>query len=249
MADRGRLLAAERAAVAAWPALETAQIGRWLWRFSNGGSRRANSVSCLDSPGAEVDRAIAEAEARYRACGVAASFQVGDVCEPADLGERLRARGYTDHDPCTTLGIDLPSPVAMPSDAELTLRMTEAWLAVYTSTLTPDRARTNPLILARIPEPCAFVSVRRGGDVVGCTLAVVSGDTAVVECVGTVASARRQGVARDAVQAALSYAHAQGARRAALSALATNMPAQALYSQLGFTQWGRYSVFVKDHTT
>ena len=35
--SRERLLAIERAAVAAWPAGETADIGGWLWRSSGGG--------------------------------------------------------------------------------------------------------------------------------------------------------------------------------------------------------------------
>src|SRR5947207_3058700 len=56
-----RLLAIERAAVAAWPALETADIDGWLWRYSGGGSQRANSVSALAFQGGVAEGvAIAE---------------------------------------------------------------------------------------------------------------------------------------------------------------------------------------------
>ena len=50
--SREKLVAIERAAVAAWPALQTADVDGWLWRYSGGGSQRANSVSALAFLGA-----------------------------------------------------------------------------------------------------------------------------------------------------------------------------------------------------
>ena len=47
LSERERLLAIERAAVRAWPAGETRDVDGWLWRYSGGGSQRANSVSAL----------------------------------------------------------------------------------------------------------------------------------------------------------------------------------------------------------
>ena len=101
--SRERLVAIERAAVAAWPALETADIDGWLWRYSGGGSQRANSVSALGFQGADADAAIAEAEARYRARGASPLFQVCHVNAPGDLDERLQRRGYRLQEPCTAL--------------------------------------------------------------------------------------------------------------------------------------------------
>jgi hypothetical protein len=40
----------EAAAVRSWPALETGDIDRWLWRYTSGGSFRANAASAR-SPG------------------------------------------------------------------------------------------------------------------------------------------------------------------------------------------------------
>ena len=97
------LLAIERAAVAAWPALETADINGWLWRYSGGGSQRANSVSPLHFEGSDIDGALAAVEARYRARGAAAMFQICDVNVPTDLDQRLEQRGYRLQEPCTCL--------------------------------------------------------------------------------------------------------------------------------------------------
>src|SRR6266550_3035008 len=93
----------ERLHVRAWPALETADIDGWLWRYSGGGSQRANSVSALAFWGADVDAAIAEAEARYRARGASPMFQVCHVNAPTDLDERLQRRGYRLQEPCIAL--------------------------------------------------------------------------------------------------------------------------------------------------
>jgi hypothetical protein len=97
------LLRIERAAVRAWPALETAVIDGWLWRYTGGGSQRANSVSPLVFSGRDVEAAIAEVEWRYRAVRAPVMFQMSEVNQPADLDQRLQERGYRIKEPITTL--------------------------------------------------------------------------------------------------------------------------------------------------
>jgi hypothetical protein len=61
--SRAQLARIEAAAARAWPALETADIDCWLWRYASGGSLRANSVSTLAFHG--TDAAVREAGRRY----------------------------------------------------------------------------------------------------------------------------------------------------------------------------------------
>jgi len=68
-------LGIERVAVRAWPALETSNVSGWLWRYTGGGSQRANSVSPLDFFGADVEAAIAAAEQLYGARGATPMFR------------------------------------------------------------------------------------------------------------------------------------------------------------------------------
>jgi hypothetical protein len=63
--SRQLLAQIEAAAVRAWPALETADIDGWLWRYASGGSLRANSVSTLSFRGVDLDAAVRDAERRY----------------------------------------------------------------------------------------------------------------------------------------------------------------------------------------
>ena len=176
-------MAIERAAVAAWPASETADIDGWLWRCSGGGSQRANSVSPLAFRGADVEAAIVTAEARYRARGQPPMFQVCDATEPTDLDARLQRRGYRLQEPCTTLAkpIALAPADAIGGDIEITATPSEAWLSVYTAGITPSRKSFAPAILARVPAPRAFLLLHHAGEPAATALGVVANGVVIAE--------------------------------------------------------------------
>jgi N-acetylglutamate synthase len=241
--ERQLLLAIERAGVMAWPAGETAVIDGWLWRFANGGSQRANSVSTLDYSGTDLDQSIADVEQRYRARGARPLFQVCDVTSPGDLGQRLQRRGYSDRDRCTTL-VSAVSTEATLVDAgfEVLDHATAAWTACYTSVITPDRRRTAPDILARVPPGSGFCCVKRNGQIVATALGVTHAGVTIAECVATLASARGQGAAAAVMRGLAVWGARQGAHTIALQAVAANHPAQALYRSLGYRLAGHYVI-------
>src|SRR5262249_44551745 len=169
MQPRERLRALERAAVRAWPAPASADIDGWLWRYASGGSLRANSVATLIFTGADVERAIHTAEARYRMNGVPSRFTITAVSAPADLDRRLAARGYDRGDEHATM-LKVLSPGARPSaeesdegKASLSAEADRAWLAVYLAGLMPDRVAAAPQMLARLPRKHVFVACQRAG--------------------------------------------------------------------------------------
>ena len=171
--SREKLVAIELAAVAAWPALETSDIDGWLWRYSGGGSQRANSVSCLAFSGADVDASIAQAEARYHARGAAPMFQVCHVNAPADLDERLQRRGYRLQEPCTALAKRIePDAAAGTTRTSRSAIAEQAWLSVYLAGITPSRRDLAPMILARVPAPRAFLLLRDQGQPAATALGV-----------------------------------------------------------------------------
>jgi GNAT superfamily N-acetyltransferase len=239
------VLRIERAAVAAWPALETADIGGWLWRHSGGGSQRANSVSPLDFTGEDVGAAIAEAERRYRAQGMRPMFQVCDINQPADLDDLLVRRGYRLQEPCTTLAKAI-APAAAPGDVEIAPSASEAWLGVYLAGVTENRREAAPKLLARIPHPRAFFLLRRNGEPASVALGVVAHGVAIAECVSTRAEFRRRGGSARVMRALEAWGAREGADVAALQAVAANTPAQALYAGLDYTKVGGYHYRVLD---
>jgi N-acetylglutamate synthase len=240
LSERERLLAIELAAVRAWPAGETRDVDGWLWRYSGGGSQRANSVSALHYRGRNVERTIDEIERLYRERGAPVRFQVGfPISEPVDLDARLAARGYVIHDPVTTL-VKPVEVVAQPTDVTLSDAPSEGWMAVYLGNISPDRQPFAAAMLARVPAPRVFAEARRQGETIATALGVLHQDAVIAECVGTARSARRQGAASAVMQALEAWAAEQSARTIGLQAVTTNMPAQGLYAALGYTAAGTY---------
>ncbi len=246
MLDRDLLVRIERAGVHAWPASDVVERDGWLWRFSHGGSQRANSVSALSYSGRDVDAAIDAVEAHYGARKVPAMFQVSDVSEPDDLDQRLAQRGYRINDGCVTLVKAIEPSAEMPLGTIYFDCAASDWFACYASVITPARRRTAPQILQRIPQPRAFCGVVREGRIAATALAVANDDIVIAECVATLAEVRGTGAASAVMRGLEAWGAAQGCRLAALQAVETNLPAQALYRRLGYCVHGRYHMRVKD---
>ncbi len=243
---RDDLLAIERAAVHAWPASETRNIAGWLWRYSGGGSQRANSVSPLAFHGSDAIAAIEEAEELYFSRGGVSRFQVGsELAAPADLDLQLERRGYRLEEPVTTLARHLRQS-SWPVGIEITDQPTAGWMEVYLSNIAPNRHDAAPAILASVPAPRMFLSYVSGGQIVSTALAVLHNDIVVAECIGTRAEARRTGGARRVMAALEAWGAAQGARIAALQAVTANGPARRFYAALGYASVNSYHYRVRD---
>ena len=243
--DRALLLRIEKASVHAWPALEAAPLEGWLWRYSDGGSQRANSVSTLEFNGVDVDAALDEAERKYAERGKSAMFQISNVSAPADLDARLHARGYRINDPCLTLVQEIAKGEACPAGVEHFATATPEWFDCYASVITPERRRIAPQILARIPAGRTFCALRRDGRIVATALGVVLDDVLIAECVATLAEARGGGAASAVMRGLASWGVARGCKFSALQVLVNNVPAQALYASLGYKEHGRYHLRVQ----
>lgn len=236
------LIAIEQAAVRSWPALEAAEIDGWLWRYASGGSLRANSVAALAFTGASVDAAIAEAERRYRARGAPCRFTISDVSEPGDLDRRLEAKGYARSEDHVTMAKAVAAAAPAPAEVEPSPDPTPEWLAVYLSGVSADRKGIAPTILAGLPRRRVFLACRRAGAVVASGMTIADGDLASVQCMATLAAARRQGCALSVLRAIEACAARQGCTRLYLQAESANTPAIALYERFGFRVAGRYHI-------
>src|SRR5471032_2953672 len=161
----------ERLHVRAWPASETARVDGWLWRWSGGGSQRANSVSTIDFIGNDPASALDRVEARYRAKGAPARLHTFDLSQPADLPILLTARGYGSGETTVTMMAATPAAASL-SDVDVTDDPTPDWLGVYLEAITESRRAVNQQILRRVPGPRAFFTVRRGGRAISTALGV-----------------------------------------------------------------------------
>jgi ribosomal protein S18 acetylase RimI-like enzyme len=223
----------ERLHVRAWPAFETADIHGWLWRYSGGGSQRANSVSTVDFAGADPARALDEVEARYRARNAIVRLHTYDLSAPAGIIDLLQRRGYRGGETTLTMAkaVGTSNP---PDDVEVAPVPSVEWQEVYLGAISESRRNVNAKILGAVPQPCGYFSCRRAGQVISTGLCVADGDFAVIECMATRAEARRQGGADAVLRSLEAWAIARGVKALALQAVADNTAAIPLYTRFGF---------------
>jgi len=243
---RDDLRRVERAGFAAWPALESTNVDGWVWRHSGGGFGRSNSVFTLDFDGADLDAAIARVELYYRSRGRRPRFRLSDVSEPAGLQANLEARGYKRE----SGGIIMAKPVSRRiyelDGVEWTAFPSPNWLKVYLSVIDEPRKRTVAEILAAVPSPRAFASMRKRGLTFSSGLATLEDQIATIECVATREETRGRGGARAILGGLETWAKEEGAHTLHLQVGDANEAALRLYKKFGFAEVGRYAYWAPD---
>ena len=243
---RDDLRRVERAGFVAWPALETTHVDGWVWRHSGGGFGRSNSVFTLDFDGADVDAAIARVELYYRSRGRRARFRLSDVSEPAGLQALLEARGYKRE----SGGVIMAKPVSRRiyelDGVEWTAFPSPNWLKVYLGVLDEPRKRTVADLLAAVPSPRAFASMRKRGLTLSSGLATLEDQIATIECIATREETRGRGGARAILGGLETWAREEGAHTLHLQVGDTNETALRLYSKFGFAEVGRFAYWAPD---
>jgi GNAT superfamily N-acetyltransferase len=135
---------------------------------------------------------------------------------------------------------------AAPADVGLSADAAPEWVAVYLAGLAPNRRQVAPAILAGLPVRRSYFSCRRAGIVVSSGLSIADGSLASVQCMATLASARRLGCARSVLSAIEAWAAGEDCTHLYLQAEAANTGAIALYESAGFRVAGHYHVRTKD---
>src|SRR5579859_71900 len=247
MVDRVLIRTIEEASFGAWPALAQVLDDGWVLRFADGHTKRANSVNPTYPSFGDVEAKIVRAEGWFRGKGQPPSFRVTPLAEPADLDDRLAARGYGVVE--TTRALHNPdlrgiAPSDLPAGVTLRLDPTpdDGWLDAYLA-LAPLEAR-KVAALARmldlIVPQARFGWLHEGGRPLAAAFVVVQGGLMGTYDVVTAPAARRRGLMRALLGHLTRWAVDARAVSGAIFVVATNAPAVALYERLGYRELYRY---------
>lgn len=236
----------EELSLNAWPAAQTLVYDGWLLRFSDGYTRRANSVQPLGGSSLDVQQKIAYCEQAYAARGLPAIFKLTPAAQPADLDARLAALGYRREAPTLVQLLHLTDVMA-PRDREILLEpaLTDRWLEAYArlSALDPRHLPAMRRLLAGIVPERRFAALTEHGTVIALGLVVLERGYAGVFDVVVGPAHRRRGLATELVSGLLRWARARGAEHAYLQVVEDNVAARRLYAHFGFrdayTYWYR----------
>jgi len=230
----------EEACLNGWPALRELIFDGWLIRLADGYTRRTNSVNLLSSGVLPLDCKIRYCETIYRDQGLPTIFCVPSMADPA-LGRALDERGYgPPEDESRVLVMDFArTPPPFVDDVALEEGFPgEDWLNALARLHGQSRStRTiHRKILESLAVPSVFAAVRLDNGRLGAlAYGAVHDGLVCVNSVVTDPAIRRQGLARKAVSAVLTWARERRqATGACLAVVASNVPANALYGSLGF---------------
>jgi len=232
--------------VAGLPPLQTRWIGRWLLRWADGFTGRANSVLPLADPGLPMPEAVDQIEQWYAERGQPALVVIVGPhgFDPAEdplgrelIGERGWQVGLRTLVMTADAGVIAAGAVggASPDGRGIlvTDELTDAWWAGASGRLREHRA-TFEAMVSRI-EQAAYVTVTREGrtQAVG-RLAISAGWAGIFE-VNVQSDARRQGLGRLVVATAAAQARAHGIHLVYLQVSEDNTAAIDLYRSMGFS--------------
>lgn len=225
----------QRIGARTWPAVETAPLGDWLLRASDGWTRRANSVLAVGDPGVPVADAVDAVTAWYADRGLPPRAQLAEG-EADDLDALLADRGW--HDEARTLLLTAPIDrvCAAAPDADtlppvtFTAEPSADWLALFGARKGVSAAARTVLT----GGDATFAEVRADG---GELAAIGRGATAdghlLVAAVEVIPAYRRRGLARH-LMAALADRHTDRVHTVFLQVEDDNTAARTLYDRLGF---------------
>jgi ribosomal protein S18 acetylase RimI-like enzyme len=241
MSDRS-VLALERAAFRAWPALETLEETGWVLRFANGYTRRANCATAPTAGGGDLEARIRWCERAFAARSLPVVFRVLSVAGPPELDQTLGTAGYRRAGEALVMTADLPHAAAVAAAGALEELAPDPWLDLY------DRfggkagalRATHRALLEAIPGERLLAAVSAGPQHVGCGLAVRDGALLGLFDLAVAPALRGRGHGRRLVDGLLRWGADRGARCAYLQVLATNEVAIRLYERTGFREAYRY---------
>jgi ribosomal protein S18 acetylase RimI-like enzyme len=246
--DDSLLRQIEETSLNAWPALQQILCDGWIMRFSDGYTKRANSVNALYESRLETDAKVRFAEKCYRERGMPTIFRITPFSTPRNLDPFLARRGYVQLDPTQVMVLDVRDPPASPyvaslvANAELRQEELGEWLArlAHLRNESPDSQRTHRAILRSIAGQVQPYSLDVQGIPVACALGVLEDDRLGIFDLFVHPSLRNQGYGTSLTGHILHRAQQRGARWVYLQVTEANEAARRLYHKLGFRTLYRY---------
>jgi ribosomal protein S18 acetylase RimI-like enzyme len=236
----------------AWPPAVTEVFGGWRYRWADGVTRRANSALALG--GEDLDLLTSKAADFYRERGAKPMIQLSTASAPQGLASHLNELGYQ---------ASARTLVQHAATAKVAARTASAPYSIVAATTTSDEwfetywsveaargrdgadATVCREVLLKPNLPSVFVSATVDGRVVGTGQLVIERGWGGIQCMATVPSHRRRGMAQAVLHALATEGQRRGVERLYLAVMADNAPAAALYASAGFDITHEYSYFVQ----
>ena len=231
----------------AWPPLETLLFDGWILSFSDGYTRRANSIHPLYPSTLDPFEKIATCESVYSEHGRETTFKVTDSRADAELDFALEQRGYAKRGLTSVQLASLSDATVVDGEVAIETTLSDAWFADFNRlTVTPAALQgSERRLLEKISPPHAFASVAVDRETVAVGLTVAERGYVGLFDIVVDNNVRNRGIGRRLCTRLLQWAQTADCTTGYLAVLADNAPALKLYANLGFRQaytyWYRHA--------
>ena len=229
----------EEVSLNSWPALQQILFDGWILRFSEGYTKRANSVNPLFASSLDVDVKIDACERLYTERGLPTVFRLTPYSSPAGLDEVLERRNYEKVAPTSVLHLELKDYAVQPtSAAELRHERVDDWLDIFCrfNAAPLEKHQVHRRMLRAIPGKRFLVSLMDSEQVVACGLGVLENGCFGLFDLITDPQRRNEGYGTKLVSSLLRLAQEEGGLHAYLQVVDRNAPARRLYAKFGFQE-------------
>jgi ribosomal protein S18 acetylase RimI-like enzyme len=243
----------EELSLSAWPSLETMFFDGWTIRFSDGYTKRSNSVVPLSRGKQDIDGKVKYCRQIYNDRHLPTIFKLSETSLNADLDEYLALLKFDQIDETMVQTCSLSTVAEISTDClDVQNGFSSKWITgfFYCSGLEdPAKQATAKALLARISDQVVAVRKAADGRTAGCGFGVVQDQFVGLFDISVHKDFRRQGIATEIVSTILKRAKSVGATTAYLQVMANNEPALNLYKNFGFKEAYRYCYRIKqpDH--
>jgi ribosomal protein S18 acetylase RimI-like enzyme len=216
------------------PALDQDRYDGWVLRWSDGGSRRANSVNALGASSLSLSEKIAYCEDWFAERGSPAIFRLTALADAA-LDDELASRGYEYSGATHVMTADLTRRKAHPG-VTTSAKPSDEWLRTIDYLSSADDSTIHRLRdqLLSTGGTSSFASVEVEDRVAAIGVAIdLDGHTTIYN-MNTAEHSRRRGYARAILETLMANGRAAGGSWAVLQVTDENAPALALYRGAGF---------------
>ncbi|UYP01318.1 GNAT family N-acetyltransferase [Oceanotoga sp. DSM 15011] len=241
----------EQVTLNAWPALNEYYMDGWLLRFSNGFTKRANSVNILYDSNDDLEYKLKKCEGIYEKMNLRPIFKLTDSTHY--IKEFLESHDYT---PIGKSDVQLlhishdDISFEEKSDSELVCfeEFNEEWFEIFCNmkNLNLEQRSTAKKMFEKMLNESLYIILKRNENIIGIAMAVFESEFVGVFDLIINEDFRRLGHGEYIMNFILNYSSERGYRKSYLQVLSDNESAFKLYEKLGYKTVYNYYYMVKN---
>lgn len=243
------ILKIEKLSINAWPALQTSFYDGWVLRFSQGYTKRANSINPIYSSTIDINTKLKICEKIYFAMGLPVVYKLTETSYPSNIDDILEADGYDKVDKTSVLTLILADfNNNKIKGLEIEFEFSQDWIDSFAACSNCNEQLTLDVMakmLKNISGNKICVKMNVNNEIVACGFGVIEDNYVGIFDIIVKPGKRGKGYGKTIMTGILGEAQNQKVEIAYLQVVVGNSIAENLYSKLGFKEVYQYWYRIK----